>query len=87
MNYYYWKHIGLNIPGFWKSIAAILPGLFAPGLAGYLINRFWFMDSFMDILLSALVISVVFGVSVWLFSMTEYEKNLFKKPLQKILHR
>ena len=87
MNYYYWKHIGLNIPGFWKSIAAILPGLFAPGLAGYLINRFWFIDSFMDILLSALVISVVFGVSVWLFSMTEYEKNLFKKPLQKILHR
>lgn len=87
MNYYYWKHIGLNIPGFWKSIASILPGLFAPGLAGYLVNRFWPMDSFMDILLSALVISVVFAVSVWLLSMTEYEKNLMKKPLQKILHR
>lgn len=87
MNYYYWKNIGLNIPGFWKSIAAIVPGLFAPGLVGYLVNRFWVMDSFVEILLSALVISAVFGVSVWLFSMTDYEKNLFKKPLQRIFHR
>lgn len=87
MNYYYWKHIGLNIPGFWKSIASILPGLFAPSLVGYLINQHWILDSFMDILLSALVISILFGISVWLFSMTEYEKNLLKKPLQKILHR
>lgn len=87
MNYYYWKHIGLNIPAFWKSIASIFPGLFVPGVAGYLINRFGRHDSFGDILLSALVICFLFGISVWLFSMNKYERNLIKKPLQKLLHK
>ena len=84
MNYYYWKHIGLDIVGFWKSIFNILPGYIAPGVAGLLINRFWMMDSFVDILLAAIIISVVFGVSVWLVSMNDYEKELIKKPLRRI---
>ena len=87
MNYYYWKHIGLNIPKFWKSIVAIFPGLLIPGFVGYLINRFWMLDSYVDILTSVLIISGVFGISVWLFSMTGYEKDLLKKPLQKVIHR
>ena len=87
MNYYYWKHIGLDIPSFWKSIVSILPGLLLPGLVGFLVNRFWPLSSFMDIILSSLVISALFCVSVWLFSMTEYEKNLFITPLRRILRR
>lgn len=87
MNYYYWKYIGLNIPGFWKAIVSIFPGLLAPGFVGCLINRFWVLDSFMDILVSALLISAVFGISVWWFCMTPYEKDLLKKPLQKVFHR
>lgn len=87
MNYYYWKHIGLNIPGFWKAIVTIFPGLLAPIFAGFLINRFWTLDSFPDILVSAMVISGVFVISIWLFSMTAYEKHLLKTPLQKVLCR
>ena len=87
MNYYYWKHIGLNIPQFWMSIFSVTPGLILPGIAGYMINQFWKADTFWDILLSAVVICAVFGVSIWLFSMTAYEKNLLKKPFQKMLHK
>ena len=87
MNYYYWKHIGVNIPVFWKSILKIVPGLLLPSAAGWIINRYWFLNSYLSVFLAALVICAVFGVSVWFFSMTEYEKNLIKRPLQKALKR
>lgn len=87
MNYYYGKHIGLDIPGFWKSILSILPGYILPAMVGYLINRFCTMDSFLDILLAALVISTVFLVSVWLFSMNDYERDLLRSPFRKLLKR
>lgn len=84
MNYYYWKHIGLDIPGFWKAIAGILPGCIAPLAVGFGISRFLILDSFLDILLAALAICAVFFVSVWVFSMNEYERSLLRKPLQKL---
>lgn len=84
MNYYYWKHIGLDIPGFWKAIAGILPGCIAPLAVGFGISRFLTLDSFLDILLAALAICAVFLVSVWVFSMNEYERSLLRKPLQKL---
>ena len=87
MNYYYWKRIGLDIPAFWRSIASILPGYIAPVAAGLLINRFWHMDSFLDILLGAIVISVIFLCSAWKFSMNDYERDMLKKPVQSLLRR
>ena len=87
MNLYYWKSIGVDIPGFWKSIFAVFPGLVLPCAAGYLINRFGRLMSFMDILMWAVVISTVFCISVWMFSMNEYEKDLLKKPFRKLLTR
>lgn len=87
MNYYYWKQIGLDIPGFWRSLVSILPGYIAPMLTGILIHRFWSMDSYMDILLAAAVISLTFLASVWCFSMNAYERELLRKPIRKLLKR
>ena len=87
MNYYYQKHIGLDIPAFWRSIASILPGYIPPALAGFLIHRYWAMGSFLEVLLAAGVISVVFLASVWMFSMNGYEKELIRKPLRKLLRK
>ena len=87
MNLYYWKSIGVDIPGFWKSIFAVFPGLVLPCVAGYLINHFGRLMSFMDILMWAVVISTVFCISVWMFSMNEYEKGLVRKPFRKLLSR
>ena len=87
MNYYYWKRIGLDIPAFWKAITPILPAFLIPAIVGHLINQFWHLDSYMEILISATIISVIYGISVWLFSMNEYEKNLLRKPLQKVFFR
>ena len=87
MNYYYGKHIGLDIPGFWKSIASILPGYLLPVAVGFWINRCWILDSYADILGAAAVISIAFAASVWKFSMNDYEKNMVRGPVQTIISR
>lgn len=83
MNYYYWKHIGMDIPGFWKSIASILPGFVLPMAVGLGINYFLTMDSYLDILLAAAAISAVYLASVWGFSMNPYERDLLRKIIRK----
>ena len=87
MNWYYAKHIHLDIRGFWMSIASILPGYILPCITGFIINRFWELDSYLDILLSAVLITAVFLISVWFFSMNPYEKELFSKPIRKLIKR
>ena len=84
MNYYYGKAIGLDIIGFWKSIGSILPGYILPCFAGWVINKNVFIDSFVEILLYAVGIVIIFGASVWFISMNEYEKGLVISLLKKI---
>lgn len=84
MNYYYMKYIGLDIKGFWKSIASIVPGYILPCIAGFMVNRYFTIDSFMDILFSAIIICFVFFVSVWCFSMNQYEKELIISLIKKV---
>ena len=87
MNWYYAKHIGLDIAGFWKSICSILPGMILPVGVGIAINRFWNLDSYGDILLAIALMIGVYCLSVWLFSMNDYEKQLVAQPVKRILRR
>lgn len=84
MNLYYWKRIGLNIPGFWCEILRLVPGYALPIAAGFLVNRFWDIQYYSGILFAALLISVVFAGSVWKFSMNAYEHDLIKGIFRKI---
>ncbi len=85
MNYYYHFHIHLDIVKFWKSILAILPGFIIPVGVLFIINRMWKMDSLWDILVAACVIVIAYIISIWNFSMNEYEKELFVNPIRKLL--
>ena len=84
MNYYYSKGIGLDMVGFWKSIASILPGYIVPCLIGILINRYVFIDSFLDILICAIGIISSFSISVWFISMNGYEKELILSLIKRM---
>lgn len=86
MNFYYQKYIGLNITGFWRSIASVLPGYVVPVVVGLLIHEFWEMNSYGDILSAAMVITIVYVISIWMFSMNKYEKDLICCPLKKIFN-
>ena len=85
MNFYNYKYLGMNIPMFWKSIISILPGYIPVIIVSVLIRFFGEIESFFDILLSAIIISVAFGLSVWKLSMNDYEHELIGKPMRKIL--
>lgn len=87
MNWYYARHIGLDIAGFWKSIASILPGFAIPCVVGFAINRFWQLDSYGDILIAIVLITCSYCVSVWCFSMNSYEKQLVLQPIKRLLCR
>lgn len=85
MNYYNYKYLGMNIPAFWKSILTILPGYVPTIIVCILIYCFWDIKSFFDILLTAVIISIVFLLFVWKFSMNNYERELIRKPVHRIL--
>ena len=87
MNWYYAKYVKLNMKAFWKSIFSILPGYIPPIIVGLIINRFWLVDSYLEVLSSALVILLIYIGSVWVFSMNNYEKQLVTKPIQRLLNR
>jgi len=87
MNWHYAKRVKLDIGRFWKTILGILPS-YLPALAvGLFINRCWMLHSYADVLYAALIISVVFAVSVYCFSMNEYEKGLVKRPVLKLIEK
>lgn len=87
MNFYYAKYIHLDIRGFWKSISRILPGYLIPVGIGTVIRFCWQVNSLLECVLAALIITAGFAGSVWCFSMNDYEKDLIRKPLQRLRKR
>lgn len=84
MNIYYHKKIGLDIPKFWKNILRMIPGMMIPLSTGLLLNRFIPANNWYTLLFEVFTILVVYIVSVYFFSMNEYEKNLFLSPIRML---
>ena len=83
MNWYYYRRVGLDIPCFWKSIAEFIPGLIIPIFAG-IIMSFIGINSISRFLGMGVIYIVVFSISIYKFSMNDYERELFRGPLLKI---
>lgn len=78
MNYYYQKKIGLDIIGFWRSILQFIPTALMTCFIGIVINRKNAIFSWLDLMVNAILIGVVYIVSVYAFSLNRYEKDLIK---------
>lgn len=83
MNWYYHKKVGLNILYFWKSISEFIPGLIIPIFAGIIIS-FIGINNIIRFLGMGLIYIIVFSISIYKFSMNDYERELFRGPLLKI---
>lgn len=87
MNWYYYKKIGLDIPGFWKNIISMLPAYILPAICGILIMKFTNIHRFIFLLIWGAVYSIVFAGSMWFFGLNQDEKQMIMGPVRKVLKR
>lgn len=87
MNIYYNRYCNIDIPLFWKNILRQSVGLIIPILLGISIVKFIEVNSIIKFAVCVLIYTLVYCCSMWLLGMNEYEKNLIKKPMMKILKR
>lgn len=87
MNVYYQRSCNINIFSFWKNILRQAVGLIAPIIFGIIVIRFIAIDSVIKFILCAIAYTIVYCCSMWICGMNEYEKDLVRKPIRKIMHR
>ena len=85
MNWYYHKRIGLDIPLFWREIAKMLPALIIPTGAAVAIALFAPVHSYLTVALWGAILVLVFIPNMWLFGMNEYEKDLVRGAIRRVL--
>ena len=85
MNIYYYKVTGLDIPRFWKNILkmAVIPALMM--IAGLMLNRVVVMDNWLTFFAGVVLYTAVYAVLMYCFAMNDYERDIIRKPIQKIL--
>lgn len=86
MNWYYYKHIGLDIPYFCKSITSFLPAFVLPVIMGLIIMNTVVIDSILQFIFWGLIYSLIFCISMWFFGMNQSEKDVILEFKKKILH-
>ena len=87
MNWYYHKHIGLNMGYFWKSILSICPSFIPPVLIALLALRLHDFVGYGGVVLFALPYCAVYGVSVYLLAMDKSERALITGMGRRLLRR
>ena len=87
INWYYHKKVGLDIKQFWIHILKFVPSFVPPILIGIIINIYVDLYSVMLFLLCSAFYVAVFGLSLWLLGMNQYEKKLIGEPVLKIIKR
>ncbi len=87
MNIYYDKVIKLDISRFWKNILqmAILPGFML--VAGLIIKNIVSFDNWVTFFAGVAVYVVIYCFGMFFFVMNDYEKDVIREPIQKVLNR
>lgn len=84
MNGFYYKVVGIDIPLFWKNILklSIIPGCML--IVGLIISNIYEILAWRVLLLGILVYSCIYTVLMYRFSLDDYEKDIFRKPLMRV---
>lgn len=85
LNWYYWKKIGLEIPRFWKEIVKlfVIPTIIA-AVTIFILN-FVTLDKWITLLVGIIIYTLVFAILNWFIVMNDYEKDIFRGPVLKIV--
>ncbi len=83
INIYYQKQCNLDVKQFWKSILRMSLALIPPIICGVIIMLFVNITSFIELALLILLYVIVYGISMWILGLNEYEKGLIFKVLKR----
>lgn len=85
MNIYYHKKIGLDMIEFWKEIGqmSLIPALLC--FLCLILFQYVLLDSLLLLVTAIILYSMVYAVSFWFKGMNQYERNLFLKPIKRLL--
>ena len=87
MNWYYHRHIGLDMKHFWKSILSIVPSLIPPVLIGAAAVNAIRFTGYGGVLAFAMPYCVVYSVSLYLLAMNESERSLVRSLTRRMIRR
>lgn len=87
LNWYYWKKIGLEISRFWKEIVKlfVIPTIMA-AVTIFILN-FVTLDKWITLLIGIIIYTLVFAIVNWFIVMNDYEKDIFRGPVLKIVRK
>lgn len=87
MNFYYHKHIGLNIVYFWKEISKwFLPVIVITVLVKY-ISGYYIVDSWIRFFVLAIIFVVLYIIMLYLFGLNKSEKESCRRLCQSVILR
>jgi len=87
MNWYYHRHIGLDMVYFWKNILKIVPAFVPPVIIGALAVRLHAFTGYTGVVMFALPYSAVYAASVYLLGMNESERGLARSMARRLARR
>lgn len=87
INWYYHKRIGIDIPLFWKNILKMSPVMVVMGVAAWFILDHLPIDNWRVFFGAAVIYSVVYFALAYKFMMNQYERNVIKVPMKKVLRK
>lgn len=85
MNWFYWNKVGLDIPRFWRQVSKVF---FIPIILcfiSYFVCHYINLYNLVALIISIIVFSLMLFGFQWYFSFNDYEKNLLKTPMMKVL--
>lgn len=83
MNIYY-ARVGVDVRGFWRAVAGLLPGAVVAAVPGYLIRLLVLPNAWLTFALHVVLFTAVYCTVMYLMSMNAYERGLIRAAFKKL---
>ncbi len=87
MNWYYHRHIGLDMKYFWKSIVSILPSMVIPAVLGFAAVCLHDFTGYAGVFSFAVPYAAVFCAFLYRFGMNDSERGMVSAMVRRIVKR
>ena len=87
LNRYYQKNVGLDIKRFWEEILKMAIPLVVIFIFGIIMNSIFIPKNPITIVVQIIIYTIIYVVFMYVFATNDYEKDLIKTPIEKLLRR